>query len=68
MYIRAIKCTLAEAVSDYNKFKMQINKIRVDNEFEKIRFILISGMLNKLIYCLVKVKCYLILKVLFNFT
>lgn len=68
MYIRAIKCTLSETVSDYDKFKMQINKIRVDNEFEKNRLVLISGMLNKLIYCLVKIKCSLILKILFDFT
>ncbi len=68
MYIRAIKCTLSEFVSDYDNFKKQINKIRTENEFKKIKFLLISNMLDKLIYSLVKIRCYFVLKLLFDFT
>ncbi len=68
MCMRAVKCTLAEAVKDKERMKRQIVVINADDDFKKLRFWRLDGMLNKLLFFLVKIKAYAILQFMFCFT
>lgn len=67
MYIRAAKRTLSEAVGDNLKFKKQILKIRSDCDWNRVKWFNIYGILNKLIYLLIRTNATAVLHLLFKF-
>lgn len=67
MYIRAAKRTLGEATKKKDKFVSQIMKVRSDDDFNKIKIINVTGIINKIIYLLFRFKFTKTLFFLFTF-
>ena len=67
MYVRAAKRTLGEASNNSEKFINQIKKIRFDEEFSEVKIYCISGVINKIIFVMLKLNLRKLLWVIFRY-
>lgn len=65
MYMKAVKRTLGEAATNKNKFSDQILKICLDEDFNKVKLRYINGMMNKVIFLLLKTRNKILLSMIF---